>query len=133
MRTLTTRPRSFVQDVVEDSLHLELEREPDGEYGAFDELEANIGFGTFDEAGKFHADGKAYTQEDELTNFADEQEASIRAQMLGVGVGIEYPASEMPMEKRLQRLLESSHDNYDDAEGSVEENNLEDSSHPKII
>ena len=76
-------------------------------------------------------------QEDELTNFADEQDASIHDQMLGVGVGvgvgIKYPASEMPMEKRLQRLLESSHDNHDDVEGSVEENNLEDSSHPKII
>ena len=72
-------------------------------------------------------------QEDELTNFADEQDASIRAQMLGVGVGSKHPASEMPMEKRLQSLLESSHDNYDDVEGSVAENNLEDSSHPKII
>ena len=78
-------------------------------------------------------------QEDELTIFADEQDASIHSQMLGVGVGvgvgvgIEYTASEMPMEKRLQRLLESSHDNHDDVEGSVEENNLEDSSHPKII
>ena len=58
--------------------------------------------GTFGEADKFDADGKAHTQEDELTNFADEQDASIRAQMLGVevGVGINYPASEMAMEKR---------------------------------
>ena len=87
-------------------------------FSAFDEHEANIGFGTFDEAVKFDADGKAHMQEDELTNFADEQDASIRAQMLGVGVRIKYRASEMPMEKRLQR---------------VEENNLEDSSHPKII
>ena len=118
---------------MEDCLHFELEREPDGKNGAFDEHEANIGFGTFDEAGKFDADGKAHMQEDELTNFADEQDASIRAQMLGVGVGTKYPTSEMPIEKLLQRLLESSHDNHDDVEGSVEENNLEDSSHPKII
>ena len=125
----------ILSKIVEDSLHFELEREPDGENGAFDEHEAYICFGTFDEAGKFDADGKAHMQEDELTNFADEQDASIRAQMLGVGVGvrIKNTASEMPMEKRLQRLVESSHDNHDDVEGSLEEDNLEDSSHPKII
>ena len=75
--------------------------------GAFDEHEANIGFGTFDEADKFDADGKAHMQEDELTNFADDQDASIRAQILGVGVGvvIEYTASEMPMEKTAAKVV----------------------------
>ena len=73
---------------MEDSVHFELERELDGENGAFEEHEANIGVGTFDEADKFDVDGKAHMPEDELTNFADEQDASIRAQMLGVGVGV---------------------------------------------
>mmetsp|Transcript_53164 Transcript_53164/g.142147 ORF Transcript_53164/g.142147 Transcript_53164/m.142147 type:complete len:748 (-) Transcript_53164:318-2561(-) len=108
----------FVQAAAEVSQQFELEQESDGGFGAFDEP----GFGTFDEAGEFDADGEAEMQEDELTNFADEPEASIRAGVLGV----EEPASEMPMEERLQRLLEASHDNYDDVEGSVEENNLED-------
>jgi len=110
------------QAAVEGSQQFELEQEPDGGFGAFDEPEADIGCGTFDEAGEFDADGEAGMQEDELTNFGDEQEASIRARVLGV----EEPASEMPMEERLQRLLEASHDNYDDVEGSLEENNLED-------
>ena len=92
---------------MEDSLHFELVREPVCENGAFDGLEANIGFGTFDEAGKFDVDGKAHMQEDELTNFADEQDASIRAQMLGVGVGvgIKYTASEMPLEKTAAKVV----------------------------
>ena len=106
---------------MEDSLHFDLEREPDGEYGAFDEHEANIGFGTFDEAGKFDADGKAYMQEDGLT-MNKMLRSALRCLQLELELKTPHPRCQW--KKRLQRLLESSHDIYDDVEGSVEENNL---------